>query len=306
VHLRVFREKNGDPPFHSERGKQRAPHPPDVTIHGENGVICLPKAGWVRAVWSRRVPGTVKTVTVRRVPSGRSFASVLVEGESAVVDPVPQTAERAAGVDLTDFAVLTAVGKTRTAFSQEGPGETHREKIRRPIARRHECGQVVLRARSTDRRRHFDTVCRDDLNVVGMVHNRTLARGMAQSGRVGVQRGPVWQVYPGAGPIRATFTLADRIGTGPMRAAPGSRRGGRPQQHTLRVCETRPVWQGSARQWATGPGGPQKPWRDNAGTGCREGSGIPGLSGGEDVKNNNLVATKTKMEMRSDFVWAND
>ena len=51
VHLdkaftRFFREKKGYPRFKSKRGKQSATYPKGVKIHGENGVIYLPKAGW--------------------------------------------------------------------------------------------------------------------------------------------------------------------------------------------------------------------------------------------------------------------
>ena len=106
---RFFREKKGYPRFKSKRGKQSATYPQGVKIHWENGVIYLPKAGWIRTVFSRRFSGTVKTVTVSRVPSGKFFVSVLVEDENQVPDAIAETWERAVGGDLGlhDFLVLS-------------------------------------------------------------------------------------------------------------------------------------------------------------------------------------------------------
>ena len=63
----------------------------------------------VRTVFSRRFQGTVKTVTVRRVPSGKYFVSVLVEDENQVSDPVPETLDNAVGgnLGLHEFLVLS-------------------------------------------------------------------------------------------------------------------------------------------------------------------------------------------------------
>ncbi len=95
---RFFREKKGYPRLHSQRGQQSATYPQGVKIHWANGVLYVPKAGWIRAVLSRRVQGQVKTVTVSRTPSGKFFASVLVEDENQVPEPVPEG--RAIGIDL--------------------------------------------------------------------------------------------------------------------------------------------------------------------------------------------------------------
>ncbi|MCY0899858.1 MAG: hypothetical protein OWU33_13195 [Firmicutes bacterium] len=51
----------------------------------------------------------LKTVIVRRVPSGPCFVSSVVEDENPVPDPTPETEERVVGVDLNlhDFVVLS-------------------------------------------------------------------------------------------------------------------------------------------------------------------------------------------------------
>ena len=209
VHLdkaftRFFREKKGYPRFKSKRGKQSATYPQGVKIHWENGVIYLPKAGWIRAVFSRRFSGTVKTVTVSRVPSGKFFVSVLVEDENQVPDAIAETWERAVGGDLGlhDFLVLSTGEKCghpqwleselyrlkilQRRLAKTAKGSKNRTKIRHKIARLHEQmanrRQNFLHKLSTDLVRRFDTVCIEDLNVAGMARNHALARRIAQSG----------------------------------------------------------------------------------------------------------------------------
>ena len=201
---RFFREKKGYPRFKSKRGKQSATYPQGVTIHWENGVLYLPKAGWIRTVFSRRFSGTVKTVIVSRVPSGQFFVSVLVEDENPVPDVIAETWERAVGGDLGlhDFLVLSTGEKyghpqwlesewyrlkiLQRRLAKTAQGSKNRTKIRCKIARLHEQvanrRQDFLHKLSTDLVRRFDTVCIEDLNLAGMARNPALARRIAQSG----------------------------------------------------------------------------------------------------------------------------
>ncbi len=209
VHLdkaftRFFREKKGYPRFHSKRGQQSATYPQGVKIHWENGVLYVPKAGWIRTVFSRHFQGQVKTVTVSRVPSGKFFVSVLVEDENQVPDAIAETWERAVGGDLGlhDFLVLSTGEKwghpqwleselyrlkiLQRRFAKTAPGSKNRMKIRRKIARLQEQvtnrRQDFLHKLSTNLVRRFDTICIEDLNVAGMARNHALARRIAQSG----------------------------------------------------------------------------------------------------------------------------
>ena len=209
VHLdkaftRFFRDKKGYPRFKSKRGAQSATYPQGVKIHWESGVLYVPKAGWIRTVFSRRFQGTVKTVIVSRVPSGKFFVSVLVEDENQVPDGVPETWERTVGGDLglRDFLVLSTGEKyghpqwleselyrlkiRQRRLAKTAKGSKNRAKIRRQIARLHERvanrRQDFLHKLSADLLRRFDTLCIEDLNVAGMARNHALARRIAQSG----------------------------------------------------------------------------------------------------------------------------
>ncbi len=209
VHLdkaftRFFREKKGYPRFRSKRGKQSATYLQGVKIHRENSVIYLPKSGWIRTVFSRPFQGTVKTVTVSRVPSSQYFVSVLVEDENQVPESVPEVVDHAVGGDLGlhDFLVLSTGEKyshpqwlehelyrlkiLQRRLAKTTKGSKNRAKIRRKIAGLHERAANrrldFLHKLSTDLVRRFDTVCIEDLNVSRMVRNRTLARRITQSG----------------------------------------------------------------------------------------------------------------------------
>jgi putative transposase len=209
VHLdkaftRFFREQQGYPRCKSKRGPQSATYPQGVKIHWENAVVYLPKAGWVRAVFSRQFTGRIKSVTVRRVPSGTCFVSGLVEDENQVPDLGPETVDHAVGGDLGlhDLLVLSTGEKyphpqwlerelyrlksLPQRLAKKTKGSKHRAKLHRQIARLHERvanrRQDFLHQLSMDLLRRFDTVCIENLQVAGMVRHHTLARRIAQSG----------------------------------------------------------------------------------------------------------------------------
>ncbi len=209
VHLdkaftRFFRKHKGYPRFKTKRGWQKASYPQGVKVDWDQQRVFLPKLGWVRVVLSCRFDGRIKTVTVSRAPSGKHFVSLLIEDESQVPAPVPETEERAVGVDLGlhDYLTLSTGEKIphprwleqelrrlrilQRRLAKKAKGSRNREKIRRQIARLQERvanrRQDFLHKLTTDLLRRFDTVCLEDLNVSGMVHNRALARRIAQSG----------------------------------------------------------------------------------------------------------------------------
>ena len=77
------------------------------------GRISIPKMPNIKAVISRRFEGTVKSVTVSKTPSGKFFASVLVEVAGELpTKPTPSEAT-AVGIDLgiKDFCTLSTGDK---------------------------------------------------------------------------------------------------------------------------------------------------------------------------------------------------
>ena len=103
------------PKFKSKfSGWQSYQCPQHVTVDFGKAVINLPKLKGVKAKLHRSFSGKIKTVTVKRSPSGKYFASVLVD--DGAVDPTPATIERenTIGLDvgLTEFLIDSDGQKT--------------------------------------------------------------------------------------------------------------------------------------------------------------------------------------------------
>src|SRR5712691_921270 len=71
----------------------------------QDSLVSLSKIGSIRMVLHRPIAGTIKTVTVRRTPTGKWYVCFSVEGEPCTLEP----SSLAIGVDvgLTSFATLS-------------------------------------------------------------------------------------------------------------------------------------------------------------------------------------------------------
>ena len=176
--------------------------PQHVTVDFETSAINLPKLKGIKAKLHRLFSGKVKTVTVKRSPSGKYFASVLVD--DGVVDPVPATIEpeNTIGLDvgLTEFLIdsegnktenprvlkasLVRLGIEQKKFARTKKGSANRAKQKRKVSIIHE--QVANRrydfihqttANLADKS-HATTFAVEDLNIKGMVKNHKLARAI--------------------------------------------------------------------------------------------------------------------------------
>lgn len=90
------------PQFKSKKNPQRSYQcPQHCTISFEDGLLNLPKIKGLKAVFSREFVGEIKTVTIRKTPTGKYYASILVDTGDDVI-PVPTTIEddKTLGVDL--------------------------------------------------------------------------------------------------------------------------------------------------------------------------------------------------------------
>lgn len=93
------------PRFKSRKGKQSVQYPQNVKLLANN-VIKIPGGiGEVKAELQKQIEGQVKTVNISKTPTGKYFASILVESE--VDRPTVSTVGNVLGIDLgvKDFAV---------------------------------------------------------------------------------------------------------------------------------------------------------------------------------------------------------
>ncbi|EOP67912.1 IS200/IS605 family element RNA-guided endonuclease TnpB [Bacillus cereus] len=197
---RFFKKQNDMPRFKSKKNIVQS-----YTTKQTNGnigivgnTIKLPKLGFGRFAKSREVEGRILNATVRRNPSGKYFASILVETN---VQEMPKT-ESTCGIDvgLKDFAILSdgttyknpkffrilegKLAKAQRIFSRRTKGSSNWNKQRVKVARIHEhvanARADYLHKLSTEIIKNHDVIGMEDLQVSNMLKNRKLAKAISE------------------------------------------------------------------------------------------------------------------------------
>lgn len=176
--------------------------PQHVTVDAEKNRIHLPKLPHIKAKIHRFFHGKIKTVTVKRSPSGKYFASVLVD--EGVADPILSTIEptQTLGLDvglhhfLIDStgekvdnprflkAALTGLASAQKKLARTQKGGANHAKRKRHVALVHE-GVANRRGDFMHQvtanlvgKNHATTFVVEDLHIGGMVKNHKLARSI--------------------------------------------------------------------------------------------------------------------------------
>lgn len=161
-----------------------------------NGRLRLPKIGAVEVAWSRELPSDPSSVTVIRAPTGKYYASFVVDVDPAVSTPEPlEDLEAETGIDLglTDFAVLRGgrtiasprffkrlerkLKKAQRALSRRAKGSVNRARARLRVARIHE--QVKHKRLDWVDKQVATIVAENQGIYVEDLHVKGLARGRA-------------------------------------------------------------------------------------------------------------------------------
>ena len=169
-----------------------------------SGRLFIAKVGEVGVRWSRDLPSEPSSVTIIREPDGHFYASFVVDVPASPLPPV----QREAGVDvgLARLATIATTDGTRVDVpnpkhlsrklrklarlerekSRRQKGSANRDKARRKVAVAH---NEVARARRDYHHKQALALVREnqvihveDLNIVGMVKNRRLARAISDAG----------------------------------------------------------------------------------------------------------------------------
>ena len=176
--------------------------PQHVTVDFQQGQINLPKLKGIKAKLHRPFVGKVKTVTIKRSPSGKYFASVLVDNDAIDLIPSLIEPEHTVGLDvgLTAFLIDSEGNKTdnpkllkaslarlaieQKKLSRKKKGSGSSEKQKRIVAIIHEkvasrrldfIHQVTAKLAGKN---HATTFAVEDLNIKGMTKNRKLSRAI--------------------------------------------------------------------------------------------------------------------------------
>lgn len=260
-----FQKRARYPRYKSRDGKQSASYTRSA-FRWRDGVLTFGKMpGALTFVWSWPDVDPAglapSMVTVSRDPDGRWFVTLAVDVEApAALGPTGDVV----GVDLglKDFAVLSTgqriphprhmergerrLKRYQRMMARKQRGSANRKKAKAKVARAHskvrDARRDFLHKASTDLVRRFDAVAVEDLNVAGMVRNRSLAKSISRTGwaefrtllaykahRDGRTLAVVERWYPssktcsGCGHLLARLSLSTRAWTCPTCRAPHDR-----------------------------------------------------------------------------------
>lgn len=146
----------GFPRFKSRKNRQSFQCPQHCSVDFGKGTVSIPKAKDIPAVLHRRFKGTVKTVTVSMTPSGKYFASVLVDTAIQELPVSPIQGDTALGIDLgIKSLAVCSDGRTFDNLHKITHVLTHDSQVR--------------------------TLCMENLNVKGMQSNHHLAQAVGDA-----------------------------------------------------------------------------------------------------------------------------
>ena len=195
----------GFPRFKSRKDRQSFLCPQHCRVDFKKETITIPKAKDIPAVLHRNFKGTVKTVTVSMTPSGKYFASVLVDTAIQELPPIRVQVDTALGIDLgiKSLAVCSdgrtfdnpknlqkSLGRLKLLqkrLSRKQKGSSNRNKARIRVARLQE---YIANSRKDNLHKithalthdsQVRTICMEDLNVKGMQRNHHLAQAVGDA-----------------------------------------------------------------------------------------------------------------------------
>lgn len=195
----------GFPRFKSRKNKQSFLCPQHCRVDFEKGTITIPKAKDIPAVLHRKFKGMVKTVTISMTPSGRYFASVLVDTAIREIPVTPIQGDTALGIDLgIKSLAVCSDGRTfdnpknfqksldrlkllQKRLSRKQKDSANRNKARSRVARlqehiansRKDNLHKITHALTHDSQ--VRTICMENLNVKGMQRNHHLAQAVGDA-----------------------------------------------------------------------------------------------------------------------------
>lgn len=195
----------GFPKFKSRRSRQSFLCPQHCSVDFDKGTVSIPKAKDIPAVLHRRFNGSVKTVTVSMTPSGKYFASVLVDTGFQELPLSPKDMSTAVGIDLGIKSLgvcsdgrtfdnpknlqysLERLSMLQKRLSRKQKGSANRNKARIRVARlqehiansRKDNLHKITHALTHDSQ--VRTICMEDLNVKGMQRNHNLAQAVSDA-----------------------------------------------------------------------------------------------------------------------------
>ena len=193
-----FAKRARFPRFKSKREGQSIRYPQRFKF--DQNFTYLPKVGWLKTNFHRPLEGRPKNVTVSKTKTGKCFVSIQCEVE--MVEPPARGRE--VGIDLGIESFLTTsegwkrdnprhlqqaerkLKRLQRQVSRRSMGSAGREKARILLARQHEKvanqRKDFLDKLSTGLVLTYGLIGMEDLNMRGMLKNRSLAKAIGATG----------------------------------------------------------------------------------------------------------------------------
>lgn len=195
----------GFPKFKSRKSRQSFLCPQHCRVDFAKETITIPKAKDIPAVLHRKFRGAVKTVTVSMTPSGKYYASVLVDTSIQELQAAEPQEKTTVGIDLgVKSLAVCSDGRTfenpknlqrslhrlamlQKRLSRKQKGSANRDKARIRVARLQEhisnCRKDNLHkiTHTLTHDSQVRTICMEDLNVKGMQRNHHLAQAVVDA-----------------------------------------------------------------------------------------------------------------------------
>ena len=195
----------GFPRFKSRKNRQSFQCPQHCSVDFKKGTLSILKAKGIPAVLHRKFKGMVKTVTISMTPSGRYFASVLVDTAIQELSASTIQGNTTLGIDLgIKSLAVCSDGRTfdnpknlqrsldrlkllQKRLSRKQKGSANRNKARILVARLQE---RIANSRKDNLHKithalthesQVRTICMEDLNVKGMQRNHHLAQAVGDA-----------------------------------------------------------------------------------------------------------------------------
>ena len=181
----------GFPRFKSRKDRQSFQCPQHYSVNFVNGSISIPKAKDIPAVLHRKFKGTVKTVTVSMTPSGKYFASVLVDTDVEEHTAAPVRRETTLGIDLgIKSLAVCSDGRTFENPKNLQHSLNRLKLLQKRLSRKQKGSANIANCRKDNLHKithalthdsQVRTICMEDLNVKGMQRNHHLAQAVGDA-----------------------------------------------------------------------------------------------------------------------------
>jgi len=203
-----FRKIGKFPKFKSKKTSSRAAEfrqGSRINLTSKKLFITKFKEG-IRCNFHREFTGEIRTVTVSKTPTGKYFASILVNKTIPDIQQRPLEFDKALGIDLgikslavtSDNQVLEnpkslgkslrKLAKAQRRLAKKKSGSKNRDKAKLKVAKVHEKianqrkDNLHKLSRNLVNDNQVTTYCLEDLSVTNMLKNRRLAKAIADAG----------------------------------------------------------------------------------------------------------------------------